>query len=383
MKLSILLAVVVAVGACASLAGGGIGARPVPLTEGQLISPVDSGATDSADLRFVIPVEIHGKVFRMELDHGSTGTLLTDSTIQRIGLPHWYVNAARIDTLIRREGATPTPDSTANITIIRGDSIFEYWGEFAPQVLDSLRFAQTLQDSVLIADEVAASTLHPFEGLVGRDLLSQFDLEFDLPARRVRVYPRSDRAPLTMRSARLPLGMRASDCFPAEVSRHAGVDTTQLDSSDMAELRTKSAKRVWDAEELKLPLVVNGHHFAGMFDSGSGMTFMNWAAARTLGLKPNSPGVHAVSTGRFNAFSYRYGRPAVLADTETNYSVSGLDFRIGDRRLAADSVIISDETFADHPSSKEQALVLVGLRHFRNYVLTLSYSTHSICLRRP
>jgi hypothetical protein len=70
------------------------------------------------------------------------------------------------------------------VTILRGDSLFEYWGDFEPHIMDSVRFAGTRQDSLLIGDEVAAITLSPFAGLVGRDLLSQFDLEFDMPRTR-------------------------------------------------------------------------------------------------------------------------------------------------------------------------------------------------------
>src|SRR4051794_26261748 len=81
-----------------------------PLVVGRLVAP-DSGLVDSTDLRFVLPVEIHGRVFRMMVDHGSNGTLLTDSTIERLGLPHWYATATRVDTVVRRGGVTPRRDS--------------------------------------------------------------------------------------------------------------------------------------------------------------------------------------------------------------------------------------------------------------------------------
>ncbi|HEV8217844.1 MAG TPA: hypothetical protein VGP95_18460 [Gemmatimonadaceae bacterium] len=355
------------------------GDHQAPLVEGPMVVMSDSGAIDSADVRFVLPMEIHGRVVRMLVDHGSTVTLLTDSTIERLGLPHWYAPATRIDTLVKHGATALTRDSTANVTILRGDSLFEYWGEFEPHIMDSVRFAGTRQDSLLIGDEVAAITLAPFGGLVGRDLLSQFDLEFDMPAHTIRLYPRRALDP---RSS-APPGMRPSDCTTATVIPHAGVDTTALDSADKAELQSKSGKRFWDEQELRLPLVVNGQRFEGMFDSGSGLTIMNWTAARALGLKPTSAGVRPITSGRLTAFSYRFDRTPAAPDTGTNHSATGLAFRIGNQALAADSVIISDPTFADFPDVKTRPLILVGLRHFRNYVLLISYSTHSVCMRKP
>ena len=89
------------------------GDHQAPLVEGPMVVMSDSGAIDSADVRFVLPMDIHGRVFRMLVDHGSTVTLLTDSTIERLGLPHWYATATRIDTVVKR-GATPlTRDITA------------------------------------------------------------------------------------------------------------------------------------------------------------------------------------------------------------------------------------------------------------------------------
>jgi hypothetical protein len=354
------------------------GDHQAPLVEGPMVVMSDSGAIDSADVRFVLPMDIHGRVFRMLVDHGSTVTLLTDSTIERLGLPHWYATATRIDTVVKR-GATPlTRDITADVTILRGDSLFEYWGDFEPHIMDSVRFAGTRQDSLLIGDEVAAITLSPFGGLVGRDLLSQFDLEFDMPAHTIRLYPRA----IDARSS-VPPGMRASDCTPAIMIPHAGVDTTALDSTDKAELQSKSGKRLWDEQELRLPLVVNGHRLEGMFDSGSGLTIMNWSAARALGLTPTSAGVRPITSGRLTTFSYRFDRTPAAPDTGTNHSVTGLAFRIGNRTLAADSVIISDPTFGDFPDVKTRPLILVGLRHFRDYVLLISYSTQSVCMRKP
>jgi len=46
-------------------------------------------------------------------------------------------------------------------------------------------------------------------------------------------------------------------------------------------------------------------------------------------------------------------------------------------------VLISDLTFGDFTDFRTKPMILVGLRHFRNDVLFLSYSTGKVCLGRP
>jgi hypothetical protein len=362
---------------------------PALIAEGSLVlfdTLAGGTSRDVRRFRFGLPVEIRGRTFQFAADHGATTTMVTDSTIEAVRLPHRFAHATRVDTLVRRAGVEPRLDSTANFVVIRGDSTFEYWGSFDRWVIDSLRVAGSLQEQVFIASEPVASSLRPFDGLLGRDVLSQFDLEFNLPERTLRLYARSgsgsDQNPRW-----LPRGMTAADCVPANSIRHMGLDTAGMSSADSADIRTNPGKRIWDQEELQLPLVINGRSIAGTFDSGGGETIMNWAAARALGLDRASPTVTATTTGSVVLFSFR--PPLLAAPLDTmSYRATGITMELVRSTLPADTILISDPAFATFSNAddvKTNPMILVGLQHFRNDVLFLSYSTRKVCVssKRP
>src|SRR5437016_1615454 len=58
-----------------------IGEGPLALS----VTP-DTGALrrDIGNFRFVLPVEIHGRLFRFGADHGASTTMITDSTIEAV-----------------------------------------------------------------------------------------------------------------------------------------------------------------------------------------------------------------------------------------------------------------------------------------------------------
>lgn len=345
------------------------------------------GASDSTtshdilDSRFALPVEIHGHMFQFGADHGASTTMVTDLAIAAAGLPHQFATATRADTLVRRAGVDPVRDTSANFVVTHGDSVFEYWGDFVPWVIDSIRIASSLQTRVFLALESPAAPLRPFDGILGRDMLSQFDLEFNLPQRRLRLYARSA-TDAKGSQPWLPAGIRVAECLPANVIRGLGIDTAGMDSTDRAEIQVNPGKRVWNQEELLLPLTMNGHRIDGFFDSGSGETLINWAAARALGLDRTSPTVTPVSSGSLALFSFRAPAHTDGLDT-TNYQAAGITLRLGRRTLPADSVLISDLTFGDFANFRTKPMILVGLRHFRDNVLFLSYSTRKVCVGRP
>jgi hypothetical protein len=163
---------------------------------------------------------------------------------------------------------------------------------------------------------------------------------------------------------------------------HAGVDTTALDSTDKPSCSPSGAgacgTRKSSAAARRQRSPIRGHVRLGKRADDHEL-----AAARALGLTPASIAVRPVNSGRLTAFSYRFDRTPAAPDTETNHSATGLAFRVGGRTLAPDSVIISDATFGDLPDVKTRPLILVGLRHFRAYILLLSYSTSSVCIKEP
>ena len=343
-------------------------------------------ADSAPDRYFTVPVTIHGRVFDFVADHGSNGTVITSSTIDSARLPHQFANATRVDTLVRRSGDEPVRDTSAAINITRGDTTFQYWGDLDPIEIDSLSVGRTSQAHVLIATEAAPNSLGQFGGLVGRDILSQFDLEFNAPAQRIRIYGRPPSDQIS-RSTWLPADIRAPDCVPAVLLSHAAIDTTQLDSADMVEIHTDpGARRIYEQSELKLPLMVDDKPVDALFDSGMDVSIMNWAQARVLGIDRHDPRLVPMRAGRMNMFSFQSGRLnaddslAVVRDAEPNYRVGGITMRIGKHELPRDSVVISDLTFADFPGFRSTPLMLVGLRAFKHLVLYMSYSTRRVCI---
>jgi hypothetical protein len=356
-------------------------AGPGLVAQGSLVLWVAPDSGTPADVRlyrFTLPVEIHGRVFQFVADHGAQ-SIISDSAIGALQLPHRFARATRADTLVRRAGIMPAQHPTASVVISRGDSTFEYWGDFDPPwFIDSLRIGASVQDKVMFVSEAVAASLHPFDGLVGRDILTQFDLEFNIPDRALRLYKRAGGGSAQM-PRWLPAGMTAADCVSGRVVRHLGTDTTGMDSADVAETSTNPVKRMWDEEEIMLPLAMNGRPLDGNFDSGSGESIINWAAARSLGLTPHSPTVTPISSGSYALFSFHQVAHSAAIDT-MNYRAAGVTLKLGNRELPRDSVVISDLTFVDYADFTTKPLILVGLRHFRDNVLFLSYSTGKVCV---
>jgi hypothetical protein len=328
---------------------------------------------------FGVPVMIHGRAFQLFVDHGANSTGLTDSTVERLKLPHQFSSATRADTLVRRNGVAVVPDTTANVLLTRGDTTFEYWGDFEPMLLDSLRLGRSRQDSVLMVNEAVAASLSPFDGLLGRDILSEFDLLFDMPAGTLRLYEPRTLGPLA--------GFAAGECLPATRIMHTGIDTASLDEGDRKEMSHNPAKRFWDASELKLPLLVNGRPFDALFDSGSGATIMNWAEAETVGIHRGTPSVSPYMAGGLAVFYFHRTRRSAADSAMTPYRdstfrVAGVSVQIGRRSLPADTLFISDPTFADYPAYLTKPMMLIGLRQLRDQRLLLSYGTGQICVGR-
>ena len=358
-------------------------AAPALIAEGRLV-PFDGsdGEYRNSALgfdRFGIPVVVHGRTLLMMADHGANGSTLADAAIDRLRLPHWYTGSARVDTLVRRDGDEVRPDSTAEVTFTHGDTLFQYWDVPDPTPLDSLRLGASRQDSVLLPLELPAAFLAPFDGILGRDVLSQFDLLFDLPAATLRLYARSHAAATGRPPEWLPPGFRARDCVPARVLRHT-MDTTGLDDDGRRALLVNPAKRLWEQEEMRVPLVVDGRPADGAFDSGAGATVMNWAEARTLGITRASPRVRPYKAGGSRMITVNGRRMTGASDS--TFAVPGLALRVGGARLRADTVFIADVDFADSPDNATAPMLTLGMRLLRDERLFLSYSTGFACLTR-
>jgi hypothetical protein len=169
----------------------------------------------------------------------------------------------------------------------------------------------------------------------------------------------------------------------AQVVRHT-MDTTGMGD----ELRKNPVKRFWEQEEIRVPTVIEGREIDAMFDSGAGHTTMNWALARAIGITRESPRVQAYMAGgarliTINARSMRSAGDSTSAGyADSSFTVTGVDFRVGRTRLAADTVFISDPDFADFPNAATEPMINIGLRHVRELRLFFSYSTGFVCVAR-
>ena len=89
-----------------------------------------------------------------------------------------------------------------------------------------------------------------------------------------------------------------------------------------------------------------------------------------------SGGLRLISPTRATADS------TIRAYADSTFQVTGVAFRIGRERLASDTVFISDADFFDFPNYATQPIASIGLRHLRDHVLFLSYSSSHVCVRR-
>jgi hypothetical protein len=360
---------------------------PALIAEGRLVPFQGSDGADRSTAlaygRFGIPVTIHGRTLLLMADHGSNASMLTDAATDRLRLPHWLSGSARADTVVRGSGTTAPSDSAAEVTETRGDTVFRYWGVSEPQPLDSLRIGASRQDSVLLGWELPSAGLAPFDGVMGREFLSTFDLLFDMPGGTVRFYERSPAVSNAQPPRWLPSGLLRRDCIKAPVLLHMG-DTTGFGDDDKRELLDRPVKRMWEQEQIQLPVLVNGQEIRGMFDSGAGGTSINWAEAHALGITRGSPGVHAYMAGglRLLAPARRSSDSTPSDYRDSTFQISGLVLQIGRERLPADTIFISDSDFADFPNHATEPIISIGLRQLRDYKLFLSYSTGFVCLSR-
>ena len=379
--------------ACAPLRTplGGGPTSPRLVAEGSFYAGADG------DTLFGVPTVINGQTFNFALDHGSNASSISDAAMDSLHRPRQHANATRVVVLKRRHaGEVLAVDSTANEVIRAGDEVTEYWGDFPPVVFDSVRVGRSLQRDFHFPVGLPALVLAPFQGLFGLDVMSQFDLEFDVTARKVRLYERvppsriaRDRVPPW-----LPRGMSVRDCVEAiltpsgfkvsvdsalrEASKRAiaqGTDTSGGSAEARRDVIATIGEQLWNQEQMLLPVELNGYPVLAEFDSGINETVINWPEAARLGITRSSAGVHP------RAESYvRFGEP------DTSYMANVTVTIRGDRTLALSTtpLRISDSKFTSPTSGPESVpKVLIGLSQFRDRTLFLSYSTGRVCVSKP
>src|SRR6266542_411074 len=207
-------------------------------------------------------------------------------------------------------------------------------------------------DSVMIGTSVQRGAVFnpkgsPFApgvlGLVGTPLLSRYDLVFDGPHHVVRLYahPKSPT-------------VGSPSWFPVDVTRNDCVAMT-------ADPQGRS--------RIFFPLEVSGHDIHSMFDSGSGTTNINMAAARVLGLSPDDSSMRLLPPGIGGQFSRFNGQKIWRAPHVT--------ISVGHERIVTPMNVYQDLPRESSPSDPELSL---GLQAVSDRVLYVSYSTQTVCV---
>ena len=288
--------------------------RGTLVAEGRLLprrDPTPFRDFPADDTMFVIPATIHGHALTWFVDYGADVSVMSSAFIDTLAIPH---EAAGLET-----------------------------GAVGGAVLDTLHLGTSIQTNVPVM--ISPTDYEPIwklwgnAGMLGRDLLSRYDVEFNVPAQRIRLYtqPVQSRPASPLHSPWLPPGLSVADCFPG---------------------RTHGE----DADKLQFIVLMNGHPILSQFDSGINQTTMNWAAAKILGLTPTSLSVHL----------YPH-------TTREDHFVNGVTLRLGRRVLPEGPIVITDYKSTDATVPN----LLLGIDQIRDRMFFLSFSTQMVCVGAP
>jgi predicted aspartyl protease len=174
---------------------------------------------------FVVPVTLNGHAIGMLLDTGAQKSLLGEAAVQRLNLVR---DSRSLTSLMGLSGSSAQPDAR----------------------IDSMSIGAV----ALSVDRLAVSSLggnQPFDGILGLDILREYDLDVDGPRRVLTLY-------------------RIRRCEP--------VPPPWDDSA--ASIAGFSTRTGW----LKLPFKLNGVEGTGFLDTGASNTMITPQMAQRLGL---------------------------------------------------------------------------------------------------
>lgn len=137
----------------------------------------------------------------------------------------------------------------------------------------------------------------PVEGMLGMEVLQQFDVDFDFPAGRLRLW-----RPGTVKNEADKAGMAAIDALVVNESLLLGFRVTSADA------KGKDGK-------------ISAQPYLGLVDCGSSFSIVNWAAASYLGLPPKGAKVYQKSS-QVQGMGVD-GRPQVLPTYKVQLSYAG------------------------------------------------------------
>ena len=211
-------------------------------------------------------------------------------------------------------------------------------------VLDSLRVGSLMRRNVRVLvlpelERFQRAGARPYAGILGQDVLWDFDVEVDLPARRLRLYPRRPPG-----AGRQPTpGLAALTC------------TSRLPA---------------DSGWLVFAAALDGRPVLAILDTGAPTTIVNWVAARAAGLGHRSPGVRRHGAGTRGV--------AATAAVET-YTADGLALAVAGSPLSPGPVRIADLPLLDLLGVGSRPTMILGVDRLRDRALLVSHSTREVC----
>jgi hypothetical protein len=187
----------------------------------------------------IAPVEVNGVATSFILDTGAQRSLVTREAVDRLSLARdqWVgTTMSGIGGIDRRANADPRSFSLGGVPLVRR----------------TLNHDTSLTVGILPRTRVGD---HVIDGLLGRDFLSVFDMDLDMPARRLTIYAVTDCAgrflPWTRGYTSIPV------TFPAE-------------------------------QAIIVPVTLDGTPLRALLDSGSGATLLTAPGMVRMGLQAYS-----------------------------------------------------------------------------------------------
>lgn len=174
------------------------------------------------------------------------------------------------------------------------------------------------------------------DGILGADIIADFAVEMDMPGRRWRMTPRLEAAMLD--------GLPASAPFTLD-----------------------------DQRAPRLTIRINGVEMPAILDTGARGTVVNWAAARAIGLSPDSPGLVRASDIR----------------GATHHTVPSVEARIdaltiGDARVDGRNIRIADlSVFKVLGYSLDQPAVILGIDMLADRRFVIDYPGKRLHISPP
>ncbi len=229
-------------------------------------------------------LEVVGKVdgadTKLVIDTGAERSVLTTATVAALRLPR----------------------SQRSVTRLRG---------IGGAVSNADVFAVLDLGSASLQRRLAVAEIGGLGGLIGADILSDYDVELDGPAHRVRLW-------------------RAPGCGAAELPWTGPRATVPFERTG--------------GDLLQVPVSIDGHPVTALLDSGAGRSLLQASTARSLGVTGAAlaadPGglSRGVDGGAIAVHVHRFATLALGPDT-----VAGLGIGVGEFQLSGTNMLLGED----------------------------------------